>query len=73
MLTVSAQHRSDTRFQFIGTEGFADIVIGPGVQGLNDVVFAIAAGEHDGRGRDFHVFAGPAQELYPGEVRQLPV
>ena len=59
LLAMSAQDRANPGLQFIGAEGFADLVIGAGIQGLNDIAFAISTGEHDYRRRYFHVFAGP--------------
>ncbi|MNN53118.1 hypothetical protein D3C81_1678540 [compost metagenome] len=62
LLAMSAQDCGNTGFQFIGAERFADVVIGAGIQGLNDIAFAVTTGEHDCRRRCFHVFAGPEQQ-----------
>ncbi|MNY15729.1 hypothetical protein D3C86_1489570 [compost metagenome] len=73
MLAVPAQHCAHPGFQFVGAKRFADVVVGAGIQGLDDIIFAVSAGEHD-RGRwCVHVFTAPTQHLQAGEIRELPI
>ncbi|CAI8716256.1 hypothetical protein EMIT0215P_110116 [Pseudomonas serboccidentalis] len=73
LLAVPAQYGGDSGFQLVGAERFADVIVGTSVQGLDDIAFAVAAGQHDRGGRRLHVFTGPAQQCEAAQVGQLPV
>ena len=71
--SMPAKHRVDPSHQLVGTKRFAHVIIGPGVQCLDDIAFGIPTGEHDRGGWCVHVFTGPAQQREAADIGQLPI